>query len=351
MFLAGLIGAASLAAARMLVRRVRKGRWGRCKGRWAARKALYIETPTPQIPPPPAFKCDRPLPEGLSIRSAVPEDQSALFQLMRHVARQRGGLAREEDEVTESYVAGMMDALQGGVMLLVEAETGAHEAAVAAASSGAGVWSSPANSADSPSPSVPSSSRILIGVLKSSRLGPHRCFRHVLSDCTLAIHPAWQRKGLGQQLFSALFERLTQHFPHVLRVELIARQSNAHALAMYEKVGFRLNARLASRIVSGMPLYESGKEYTVDERQRMHSEAVEHSVRHSAECPLSPRSVTPYAAAPWPHAASSCGAAASPAPQVSSSSFLRFESDVMMVWFNPAFDMRALEAQFAPPAQ
>jgi len=129
----------------------------------------------------------------------------------------------------------------------------------------------------------------------------------------LAVHPNWQRRGIAQHLFAALFARLAEPtMAHVLRVELVARESNRHAVAMYERVGFRVNARLHGRIVTGMPLH-----------LQSNSKAQEH---------------------PPPQQDSN------PEPSTCDVASLRFESDIVMVWFNPAFDERALAAQFDAPA-
>lgn len=177
------------------------------------------------------------------------------------------GLARESDEVDFVYTDGLLDSVNGGLILVAEF-----------------VFSSAALTAPAPPQ--------LIGVLKTSRLGPHRCFRGVLGDTTIAIHPEWQNRKIGQHLFDRFFTILTsKEFSHVRRVELIGRESNRHAIEMYRKVGFQIQTRLHSRIVSGMPLKTDNTDFT-----------------------------------------------------------LQFESDIMMCWFNPAFDMDALKQQFVNTA-
>lgn len=227
-------------------------------------------TVTPSVPgsgpPAAAFTCAHDLPTGVRLRRADRSDGDGLFDLMRAVARQRGTLAREVDEVTRDYTDGMLAAIDGGLMVIAELEV-----------------------KDAGASHLPRGT--LVGVLKSSRLGPHRCFRGVLSDTTIAVRAAYQNRKLGQLMFAEYFRRLTTEpeFAHVLRVELIARESNRFALAMYEKVGFRVQAKLHSRIVSGMPLDHAadGEDFE-----------------------------------------------------------LKFEADIMFVWFNPAFKLEALKQQF-----
>lgn len=275
--------------------------------------ALSPLTPTPDAPftAPAAFRCAHPLPPGVSIRMATvsSEDRRGLLALMRHVASQRGGLAREVDEVTEAYIDGMMDAIEsGGIMLLAVAAAGSEAAVTATAALTGGDAS--ASAAASFPPAAPAT---IIAVLKASRIGPHRCFRSVLSDCTLAVLPPFQNRKLGQHLFSSLFAHLASPpFRHVQRLELIARESNRHALGMYAKVGFNVQAKLCRRIVSGMPLHLAAS---------------------------SSSSSTSSAAVAVP--ASSASSAT-----VASDFSLQFESDIVMVWFNPAFDLEALKDQF-----
>lgn len=53
----------------------------------------------------------------------------------------------------------------------------------------------------------------------------------------LAVREEYRRQGLGQQLVDALVERLSQQGAHILLLEV--RASNAPAIALYEKLGFR----------------------------------------------------------------------------------------------------------------
>jgi len=61
----------------------------------------------------------------------------------------------------------------------------------------------------------------------------------VLDEATLfniAIHPLWQRRGLGRLLLTALIEQLTAR--NVVTLWLEVRASNLAALALYEEFGF-----------------------------------------------------------------------------------------------------------------
>lgn len=53
----------------------------------------------------------------------------------------------------------------------------------------------------------------------------------------LAVREEYRRQGVGEKLVEALVERLSQQDAHILLLEV--RVSNAPAIALYEKLGFR----------------------------------------------------------------------------------------------------------------
>ncbi|MBV1775312.1 GNAT family N-acetyltransferase [Burkholderiaceae bacterium DAT-1] len=149
------------------------------------------------------------------IQSSTSADLAAILDLYRAVAAHPGGLAREADEVSLEYVQGFVsDALATGFSLV--ARTAAGD---------------------------------IIGEIHTAALGP-RVFAHVLGDLTIAVHPDWQGKGIGRQLFTTLLDRVRTQRPDVLRVELITRESNAKARDFYTSLGFREEGRLHGRIRS-----------------------------------------------------------------------------------------------------
>lgn len=151
------------------------------------------------------------------IRLAEPEDSASIHKLYKGVSQQVGGIARVEDEITEQYVVhNLHQALQSGVCLVVE-----H----------------PQNSAD------------LIGEIHCYKLTPN-VFNHVLSELTVVVHPDFQSKGIGKRLFERLLTQIKTHRNDILRVELIARESNQKAIAFYQKIGFLVEGRLSQRIDS-----------------------------------------------------------------------------------------------------
>lgn len=53
----------------------------------------------------------------------------------------------------------------------------------------------------------------------------------------VAVHPLWRRRGVADALLDALIERARQKILSFLTLEV--RESNAPAIALYEKHGFR----------------------------------------------------------------------------------------------------------------
>lgn len=139
-----------------------------------------------------------------------------MVELYRAVAAVEGGLARSGEEISEPYVEGFLNkSLETGICLVArDPET-----------------------------------QILVGEIHAYALGP-RVFAHVLGELTIAVHPAHQGKGIGKALFSALLDHIEYQRPDILRVELIARESNQRAIELYQKLGFQIEGRLVNRIRS-----------------------------------------------------------------------------------------------------
>ena len=53
----------------------------------------------------------------------------------------------------------------------------------------------------------------------------------------VAVHPDWRRQGIAAQLIENLIEELKKRGSHALMLE--DRASNAPAISLYEKMGFR----------------------------------------------------------------------------------------------------------------
>ncbi|GAA3923069.1 GNAT family N-acetyltransferase [Hymenobacter algoricola] len=158
-----------------------------------------------------------------TIRAATLADAAAIETLYRTVAEQGGGLARSSAEITADYVQAFLTrSLADGVVLVVEQPEGAG----------------------------------LAGEIHAYGSGL-RIFAHVLGELTLAIHPRHQGQKLGYQLFTALLTAVRQRLPHVQRVELLVRESNQRAIALYEKLGFEREGRLLGRVCTGPGQFEA----------------------------------------------------------------------------------------------
>ena len=157
------------------------------------------------------------------IQTATVSDLKAIVELYRIVAAIEGGLARTTEEISRDYVAHFLGkSLESGVCLVAR------------------------ETADGP----------IIGEIHCYPLGP-RVFAHVLGELTIAVHPAHQGLGAGKALFTELLRRVEQDRPDILRVELIARESNQKAIAFYQKLGFIIEGRFEKRICSVGGGYEA----------------------------------------------------------------------------------------------
>ncbi|MCI1186446.1 GNAT family N-acetyltransferase [Hymenobacter sp. DH14] len=149
------------------------------------------------------------------IRPSLPADAPAVRALYQRVARESGGIARQPDEVTDDYVQHFLQRAQAQGIGLVAEQDGQIVAEIHTYASGL------------------------------------RIFAHVLGDLTVAVDASVQGQGVGRRLFETLLAAVPTRFPHVSRVELTVRESNARALALYEKLGFRREGRLEGRVADG----------------------------------------------------------------------------------------------------
>jgi putative acetyltransferase len=137
-----------------------------------------------------------------------------VLALYRVTARGRSGLARSPDEIDESYVRQFLErASVDGIAFGVICPDGS-----------------------------------LCGEIHSVRMAPLQ-FRHVLTDLTIAVHPGWQGKGVGTRLFNAMIERARSLVPPIARIELVAREGNADAIRLYERLGFVREGRFTKRVL------------------------------------------------------------------------------------------------------
>ena len=151
---------------------------------------------------------------GQFLIAALNADATAkVLALYRAAAAGRGGLARAPDEIDDAYVRRFL-------------ESAARDGVSRAAFAGDGT---------------------LIAEIHALRMAS-RQFAHVLTDLTVAVHPDWQGRGVGTLLFGALIEAARTLAPPVSRIELFAREGNAGAIRLYQRMGFRIEGRFEGRV-------------------------------------------------------------------------------------------------------
>jgi len=152
--------------------------------------------------------------DSYTIRPAVLSDHALLKNLYQQVARVPGGIAREYDEIDDLYIDTMLtSSLNNGIMLVAQVDDA------------------------------------LVGAINAYILQP-RCFAHMLAGLTIGVDPAYQGHGIGKALFSTFLAQVERDYPTIARVELMVRDSNSKAIALYESLGFRKEGYLQKRIMN-----------------------------------------------------------------------------------------------------
>ncbi len=157
-------------------------------------------------------------------REAMLNDVAAITRLYRAVAAVEGGIARYENEITDTYVQDFVQkSLSGGLIIVCE-----H-------------------------PERPGE---LIAELHAYKQGP-LVFDHVLSNTTLVVHPDFQGRQIGKTLLTIFLDEIARNRSDIGKVELITRESNERAIALYQSRGFRIEGRLEMRIRTRARTYEA----------------------------------------------------------------------------------------------
>jgi ribosomal protein S18 acetylase RimI-like enzyme len=146
------------------------------------------------------------------IYAATSDDFANIKTLYQSVARQGGGIARTEDEITDDYIQHNLDtAIARGISYV--AKVGEQ----------------------------------IVGEIHAYPPFP-QIFAHILSDLTIAVHPDFQGTGIGRAIFKALLDEVKLHRSNILRVELFVRQSNLKAIAFYQSLGFEIEGHFQQRV-------------------------------------------------------------------------------------------------------
>jgi ribosomal protein S18 acetylase RimI-like enzyme len=148
----------------------------------------------------------------LNLRHASLADVDGIYHLYLGVSKEPGGIARLESEVHPEYIQRFVsNSINGGLILIAER------------------------------------GELIVGEIHAYTPGLF-CLAHVLSELTIAIAPEAQGQGVGRALFQRFMNTVVSEMPTVLRVELIARESNAKAISFYKSLGFQQEGCFNQRI-------------------------------------------------------------------------------------------------------
>ena len=158
---------------------------------------------------------------AIVITHPTADDLTAIAALYKTVAAIEGGLARSQGEITQDYVRhNLVMSLTHGLSLIARIDGS------------------------------------IVAEIHTYRPTP-KVFSHVLSDLTIAVHPDYQNKGVGKALFMQLLNEVKANLPDILRVELIARESNQRAILFYQTLGFVIEGRMINRIKNSNGVLEA----------------------------------------------------------------------------------------------
>jgi ribosomal protein S18 acetylase RimI-like enzyme len=157
-------------------------------------------------------------------RTAEVDDFLKIKSLYKEVARHSGGIARREEEVTDDYVLNFLNkSLATGLCVVAE-----H----------------------------PDDPEKIIAEVHAYKMGI-KTFDHVLSDLTIVVDPQFHNRKVGRTLFTIFLEDIALNRQDIGKVELITRESNRKAIALYQSLGFRVEGRLEMRIKNEEGMYEA----------------------------------------------------------------------------------------------
>lgn len=147
-------------------------------------------------------------------RIATLDDLPRIVRLYKAVAKTVGGIIRLESEITEDYVRMFIEeSLHSGLIIVGEHPEDPDE---------------------------------LVAEIHAYKTGI-KAFDHVLSELTLVVHPQFQGRKIGRTIFTIFLEEVGRNRPDIGKVELIAFEDNARAIALYESLGFKIEGRLEMR--------------------------------------------------------------------------------------------------------
>lgn len=148
-------------------------------------------------------------------RTAVIEDWEKIKALHLEVSKQKDGIARLENEISDEYVlAFMKKSLERGLMIVAE-----H----------------------------PENPEQIVAEIHGA-VSDIYVLSHVMTDITIAVHPEFQGKKIGRTILTIFLEEIGRNRPKIGKVTLITRESNTRALRLYQSLGFLIEGRLEMQI-------------------------------------------------------------------------------------------------------
>ena len=152
----------------------------------------------------------------MKLRKAEKTDLKKITALYKKVAETPNGIARTPQEISEKWVEDFLNnALTKGLIFVVE-----H----------------------------PENAEKVIAEIHCHKFDP-ACFKHVLANLTIVVHPDFQGGGLGKKIFSHLLSEIQTHHLEIARVELFTRNNNARGIRLYQSLGFKIEGICESRIL------------------------------------------------------------------------------------------------------
>lgn len=160
---------------------------------------------------------------ALHTRIANNSDEKEIFELYKRVSKLGGGVAHAQDEITYQYISHFCSKSQFDGIQLITID--------------------------------PNTNKIIAEI--HCYRPEAKVFSHVLSNLTIVVDPYYQRKGIGRKLFQSLIDLVRNDMKNIMRIELIARESNKKAMHLYLQLGFKIEGRLEKRIRSVDGGYEA----------------------------------------------------------------------------------------------
>ncbi len=151
------------------------------------------------------------------------DDAASVYELFRSIASKPNAFVRLEEEISHGFIEKTLKRAENGGLAMgaIERKTGQF-----------------------------------LGVITSRKLAL-KAFEHILSSVTIGVHPDYQKRGVGRRLFVDFLEHVTMQREDILRVELIARDSNEKMIEFYESMGFKREGRFEKRVRNSDGTFEA----------------------------------------------------------------------------------------------